>query len=240
MNKFLTQINLKQQKWLSTLLIIVSSLLLLMGLWSTPVQAQIYELPQVRAGEQNWVIDTANLLSRSNRGKLSNTLEDLAQKTGNEFRLVTIRRLDYGETIESFTDKLFESWFPDSESQANQILLTLDSITNNVAIRRGDIAKKLLTNDIANSVVAETIGIPLRAGNKYNQAFLDAGDRVIAVLSGKQDPGPPQTKDEINIESTYATAEETDDRSATIWVVGMLIVATIIPMATYFFYQSGA
>lgn len=239
MNKFLTQINLKQQKWLSTLLIIVSSLLLLMGLWSTPVQAQIYELPQVRAGEQNWVIDTANLLSRSNRGKLSNTLEDLAQKTGNEFRLVTIRRLDYGETIESFTDKLFESWFPDSQSQANQALLALDSVTNNAAVRSGDRVKKLLTSDIANSVVAETIGIPLREGNKYNQAFLDAGERVIAVLSGEQDPGPPKAKDEINIESTYATAEETDDRSAAIWVVGMLIVATIIPMATYFFYQSG-
>ncbi len=238
MNKLLTQVNLKK-KWLSKLLITILSLLLLTGLWITPAQAQSYDLPQVRAGEQTWVIDTANLLSRSNRGKLSKILESLASETGNEFRLVTVRRLDYGETIESFTDKLFQRWFPNSEDQGNQSLLALDSVTNNVALRSGDTAKKLLTEDIASSVVAETVGIPLKEGNKYNQAFLDASDRVVAVLSGQQDPGPPQAKDEVNIESTYATAEETDDRSATIWVVGMLVVATIIPMATYFFYQSG-
>ncbi|MGC1247851.1 MAG: TPM domain-containing protein, partial [Spirulinaceae cyanobacterium] len=220
MNKLPTRVNLKK-KWLSRLLLAISSLLLLTGLWATPAQAQIYDLPQVRAGEPTWVIDTANLLSRSNRGKLNNVLEDLADKTGNEFRFVTVRRLDYGETIESFTDKLFQSWFPASEDQANQSLLALDSVTNNVALRSGDAAQKLLTEDIASSIVAETVGIPLREGNKYNQAFLDASDRVFAVLSGQQDPGPPQVKEQINIESTYATAEETDDRSATVWVIGM-------------------
>jgi uncharacterized protein len=40
----------------------------------------------------------------------------------------------------------------------------------------------------------------------------------------------------INIESTYASAEETDDRSATVWVIVLLAVATLVPMATYFWY----
>ena len=39
------------------------------------------------------------------------------------------------DTIESFTDQLFEKWFPDADVQSNQTLLVLDSVTNNSAIR---------------------------------------------------------------------------------------------------------
>ncbi|MFN9317428.1 MAG: YgcG family protein, partial [Microcystis sp.] len=39
-----------------------------------------------------------------------------------------------------------------------------------------------------------------------------------------------------NIESTFTTAEETDDKNATIWVIVLLVLATVIPMVTYFWY----
>lgn len=79
--------------------------------------------------------------------------------------------------------------------------------------------------------------MPLRDGNKYNQAFLDASDRLVAVISGNPDPGPPVVEETIQTEGTFARAEDTDDRSATVIVVVLLVLATVIPMATYYFYQ---
>lgn len=212
------------------------SFILSFGLITAPANATgVYDLPTLNAGSSTWVLDFADVISLANEGKLSNQLKQLAKETGNEVRIVAIRRLNFGETIDSFADKAFASWYPTPEEQANQTLLVVDSLTNNSAIRTGEKVKSLLPDDIAKSVTSETIAIPLKEGSKYNQAFLGAGDRLVAVLSGKPDPGPPNTQ-EINIESTYATAEETDDRSATVWVIVLLVVATAVPMATYFWY----
>ncbi|MFM8009184.1 MAG: YgcG family protein, partial [Dolichospermum sp.] len=38
-------------------------------------------------------------------------------------------------------------------------------------------------------------------------------------------------------EGTFTKAEDTDKENATVWVVGLLIAATVIPMATYYIYQ---
>ena len=195
----------------------------------------VYQMPNLLPGDRTWVIDQGEVLSRFNEGKISSDLDNLALQTGNEVRIVTIRRLDYGETAESFTNKLFEKWFPTPEAQANQSLLLIDTLSSGTALRTGDKVKSLLPDDIAKSVVSETILIPLRKDEKYNQAFLDATDRLVAVLSGKPDPGPPQIA-EINTERTFKTAEETDTGNSTIWVVGLLLAATVIPMATYYFY----
>lgn len=196
----------------------------------------IYQIPKLTPGGSPWVIDQSEVLSRVNEATISSNLEKLAKQTGNEVRIVTIRRLDYGETPESFTKGLFEKWFPTPEAQANQTLLVIDTLSSGTAIRSGDKAKSLLTDDIASSVVNETILAPLKQDEKYNQAFLDASDRLVAVLSGEPDPGPPQIVANVSTERTFKTAEETDTSNATIWVVGFLIAATIIPMATYYLY----
>jgi uncharacterized protein len=199
--------------------------------WATGV----YDLPSLNAGSSSWVVDLADTISLANESKLSSEFKQLAKQTGNEVRMVTIRRLDFDETIDGFADKLFASWYPTPEEQANQTLVVVDTLTNAAAIRTGEAVKPVLSDAIAESVTQETIAIPLREGNKFNQAFLGAGDRLVAVLSGEEDPGPP-SEQEINIDSTFASAEETDDRSATVWVVVLLVLATAIPMATYFWY----
>ncbi|MDJ0733783.1 MAG: TPM domain-containing protein [Nostocaceae cyanobacterium] len=199
----------------------------------------VYEMPNLTAGDNTWVVDEADVLSRVNKGKISNAFEDLASKTGIEVRITTIRRLDYGETPQSFTQALFEKWFPTPETQANQAILMIDTLTNNSAIVRGEKVKSVLPDDIARSIANETLLVPLRAGNKYNQAFVDASDRLATVISGQPDPGPPQITENIQAESTFKNAEETErDRgNAIAWVVGLLIAATVIPMATYYLYQ---
>lgn len=212
------------------------SVIFLLGIPALPAQATgIYDLPSLSAGSPTWIVDRADAISLANESKLNGKLKQLAQQTGNEVRLVIVRRLDYGETIDSFADKIFSKWYPTPETEANQTLLVVDTLTNSTAIRWGVAVKPLLSDETAASVVSETVAIPLREGSKYNQALLDASSRLAAVLSGQPDPGPPEAQ-EINIESTFASAEETDDASATVWVVVLLLLATAIPMATYFWY----
>jgi uncharacterized protein len=207
-------------------------------LFTTPALATgVYEISGLTP--DTWVVDEADVISRANEGKISSALSELAQTSGNEVRFVTVRRLDYGETPESFTKALFEKWFPTKEAQANQTLLMIDTVTNGNTIITGDGVKSTLADDTAKSITNETLMAPLRDGNKYNQAFLDVSDRIVAILSGKPDPGPPEIVDNIQVESTFASSEQTEKErgNSTAWVVGLLIAATVIPMATYYIYQ---
>ncbi len=216
---------------LSALILIVTIFCL-----ATPAIATgLYDLPNFDA-ENLWVVDTAEAISNVNQSKLTKTFKELAAETGQEVRMVAIRRLDYGETVDSLAEEIFKDWYPDAKAQANQTLIVLDTLTNNAAIRSGDAAQGLIGKEVAKSIVNDTVGYNIRKGNKYNQAFLDAGDRLVAVLSRQEDPGPPIMEDEIQIEGTFTKAEDTDDSSATIWVIGFLIVATVVPMATYYWY----
>jgi uncharacterized protein len=219
------------RKFLTILILFFFSL----GIFVTPAQATgVYDMPYLSAGADTWIIDNADTLSIANEGNLTNSLRNLAKKTGQEVRMVTIRRLDFDQTIDSFSDQLFSKWFPTADDQSHQTLIVVDTLTNNTAIRTGTEVKNILAPEIATSVVEDTMGVPLRE-SKYNQAFIDAKTRLVAVLSGEADPGPPEVK-EINVAGTFTSKEDTDDRSATIWVVVLLVLATIIPMATYYFY----
>jgi len=214
-------------------------LTVILGFSATPALATgVYQVPTVSSGDQTWVVELDGVLSRSTEGRLNNSLSELAKKTGYEVRFLTIRRLDYGETIETFTEKVFQKWFPTPEVASNQTLLVLDLLTNNAAIQTGEKTKSLLTDEIAESVVEKTLKYPLRKGDKYNEAFIEASERISTVLSGEPDPGPPIEQDNISVESTFKSAEETDDASATIIVVVLLIVATVVPMATYYYFQA--
>jgi uncharacterized protein len=225
-----------KRRVLEPLLAFLLSFIFTLGLMAAPAKATgVYDLPSLGAGSSTWVVDSAEVISLANEGKLSSALKQLAQKTGNEVRMVVIRRLDFDETIDSFADKLFASWYPTPEEQAKETLLVMDTLTNSTAIRTGEAVKPIMSDEVAESVASETVAIPLREGSKYNQALLEASDRLVAVLSGQPDPGPP-SQQELSIESTFASAEETDDRSATVWVVVLLVLATAIPMATYFWY----
>ncbi len=242
MTRFFKQVNREQwgQRWRSLqsrvgAIALALGVLLWLGDAAPALATGVYEMPAVSPTE--WVVDEGDVLSRLNESNINGKLSSLSKKTGKDVRLVTIHRLDYGETIQSFTDQLFEQWFPEPADQANEVLLVLDTVTNNAAIRVGKSAKDLLTDDIATSVVDETLAVPLRQGDRYNQAFLDVATRLSEVLAGNPDPGPPVVAEIDQSEGTFATPEETAESNATVWVIGLLLAATVIPMATYYWYQ---
>lgn len=223
-------------RWLVTVAIALLATQLMIGpAWATGV----YQMPAA-VDSDTWFIDDANQVSRLNESKISSELSDLAEQTGNQVRFVTIHRLDYGETPQTFADQLAQQWFPTPEAAANQTVIVLDDVTNNIGIHVGSAAAERLTPEIAESVTEETMKVPLRDNNQYNQAFLEASDRLVAVLSGSPDPGPPVVDNSMQIEGTFASAEETEANrgNSTVLVVVLLIAATVIPMATYYWYQS--
>ena len=197
----------------------------------------MYSMPQTAS---SWVLDEANQVSRLNEGKIADALSQLSEQTGNEVRFVTIHRLDYGETAQSFADQLRERWFPTPEARANQTVIVLDDVTNNIGISVGEDSAEVLPSDIAQSITDETMKVPLLRGNQYNQSFLNATDRLVAVMTGEPDPGPPAYDNTIDTDRSFATAEETEATRgvSTVVVVVLLIAATVIPMATYYWYMS--
>jgi uncharacterized protein len=206
--------------------------------WSNiPAAAtEIYELPILAAGDSTYIVDNAEVISISNEGALNDKLKQLARDTGTEVRMVTIRRLNYDTTIDSFTEELFNQWYPDAEANSSQVLIVLDTLSNRAAIRTGAGVKDTLTDEIALSVATETTIVPIRNGGKYNQALIDASDRLAIVLSGEPDPGAPVITENLNIESNFTKEEDTDRKGSTVWVVVLLLLATIIPMVTYYWY----
>ena len=119
---------------------------LALGSFALPARATaVYEIPAVSAGVPTWIVDKAEILSLATKGQVKGTLEQLAKQTGKEVRFVTIHRLDYGDTIQVFTDKVFKKWFPTPEDQANQTLIVLDNVTNTIGIQTGTEVKGLLT-----------------------------------------------------------------------------------------------
>lgn len=216
----------------------IAAVLFLLPLTSGPAIATgVFDIPLVSAGSDTWVIDQGNVLSVLNKGALEKKLSKLAEATGKEVRFVTMRRFDYEQTANTLTDGLFERWYPTPDEQANQVLLLLDTQTNTTSIHTGDGVKALLPDDVARSVASETTLAPIRSGN-YNQGLLDAANRLALVLAGEPDPGPPEQKI-VEVESTFKSAKETDDQSAGVLVIVLLLAATIIPMATYYWYQRG-
>ncbi len=223
------------------LLLSLVTIAIAIGTFALPAQATaVYEVPAVSAGVPSWVIDKADVLSLSTKGAVKGTLEQLAKQTGKEVRFVTIHRLDYGDTVQTFTDKLFKKWFATDAEQANQTLIVLDNVTNTIGIHTGTEVKSTLTDAIATSITTETMQAPLRSGNKYNQAFVDGADRLAAVLSGQADPGPPVIISTPEVGRTYLKAEETEANRTNflVIVIGLLIIATVIPMATWWWYQN--
>ena len=231
------RLNQKISAWLKNSLMSLLVMVFASFCLATPVMATgLYELPTNPIAKDIWVVDLANEISVATQGSLSNTFKDLAKSTGQEIRMVAIRRLDYGQTIENLADKLFASWYANEEVKSNQTLLVMDTLTNTAALRTGESAKTLVSPEIAESLIEETVGYDLRNGNKYNQALIDASNRLVAVLSGEEDPGPPTIEKTIEVAGTFSSAEETDDGIAFTWVIVLLILATVIPMVTYFLY----
>jgi uncharacterized protein len=181
------------------------------------------------------VLDTADLLSRSASADLENGLQAFAADHI-DARLVTLRRLDYGVSLDALGQQLIDRWSP-ADPNRSQLLLLIESQNNSAAVVASSDLLEQLPQTLLSSTAISTMGLPLREGARYRQASVDAMDRLEVVLQGGEDPGPPQLLERLPLETNIPTKEETASSNAFTWVVVLLVVGTLVPMITWWVFS---
>ncbi|MDA1156524.1 MAG: TPM domain-containing protein [Cyanobacteria bacterium] len=181
------------------------------------------------------VIDSADVLSRAASGDVNQRLEQFSQ-LGVDARLVTLRRLDYGVSLETLGEELLQQW-QDEASRDGLLLLLIEAQNNSAAVVASPALLEQLPSTLLSSTAISTMGLPLREGSRYRQASLDALSRLEVVLNGGEDPGPPQLVERMPVETNIPTKEETESSNAFLWVVVLLVVGTLVPMITWWVFS---
>ena len=221
---------LRRQLWGVLLLctVLLGTLAAAPRAWATGVADFPVQAPSAH------VVDSADLLSRAASTELDRRLETFGG-ADLDARLVTLRRLDYGLSLDALGQGLLERWAP--TQQSNQLILLIESQNNSAAVVASQGLEPRLPQELLSSTAISTMGLPLREGARYRQASLDALDRLGAVLQGDADPGPPQLQERLPIETNIPTKEETASSNALLWVVVLLVVGTLVPMITWWVFS---
>ena len=184
------------------------------------------------------VLDSADVLSRASRNEISTRLQELDQFHV-DARLVTLRRLDYGLSLSGFGDELLDRWGQESKLTDRPLLIILEETQSKQAtVVAAEELLDQLPESLLRSTGRTTMSQPLRDGDRFRQATLDGVSRIEVVLNGGEDPGPPVQLERISNPSNIPTAEETGESNAFTWVVVLLVVGTIVPMATWWIFSS--
>jgi len=181
------------------------------------------------------VLDDADLLSRSASSELDRRLQEFGADHI-DARLITLRRLDYGLSLDALGDQLLQRWAP-QEQDRGQLLLLIESQNNSAAVLASADLRDQLPDALLSSTAISTMGLPLREGARYRQASLDALDRLAVVLDGGEDPGPPQLVERVPVDTNIPTREETQSSNAFTWVVVLLVLGTLVPMITWWVFS---
>ena len=184
------------------------------------------------------LIDAGDVFSRASRAEVENQLEALAAERV-DARLVTLNRLDYGLTLDQLGQQLLDRWAASSADgvDANQLLLLIDTKTKAAAVLASPQLQRQLPPDLLRSTARSTMAQPLRDGDRYRQATVDALDRLGAVLRGGDDPGEAVIEAAPVLASNIPTHEETESSNAFTWVVVLLVVGSVVPMLTWWVFS---
>ena len=185
---------------------------------------------------ENRIIDEAQVLSRSSRSELDRRLDDFGADRL-DARLVTLKRLDYGFTLDRFGRDLIEQWSGGGEPSSPLLLLLIETQNKRAAVVADPALSTQLPDALLSSTGRTTMAIPLRDGDRFRQSSLDGLIRLSTVLNGGEDPGPPEEMIRATIPTNIPTQEETQSSNATTWIIVLLVLGTIIPMATWWVFS---
>ena len=193
------------------------------------------DLPNTRPQEH--VIDSAAVLSRSSRNTVEQKLAQLGA-IGIDGRLVTFRGLDYGQSLNGFGYELLEKWSEGEQSDNAPLLIFLiESQNNQASLVASEQLDFELPEEVLASTAKSTMGKQIREENRYRQAVLDGIERVSIVISGAEDPGPPEELNSNVLTASFPSEDETLQSNALTWVIILLAVGTIVPMATWWVFS---
>ena len=217
------------RRWLEACLLVV--LLLLPVAPALAVSATTFSdtIPQER------VLDQAAVLSRAASADVARQLETLTAERV-DAHLITLKQLDYGLTLNQLGEDLLQRWQPSSGS-TDQLLFLIDAQTNTAAVVASPSLAGQLSANLLRSTARTTMTAPIRDGARFRQASLDGIQRVSTVLQGGEDPGEPAVAQVVTPNSNVPSREQTESSNAFTWVVVLLVVGTVVPMATWWVFS---
>lgn len=185
-----------------------------------------------------YVLDDADVLSKTVKQSINERLRKLEEETGFRVEVATVRKLEFENDAFAFGDKLVERWYPKQEDGTNKGILLIVTTAKDGAVTGGPKFMNALTDDVIDGVVAANIPV-FTEQEKYNETVTSSINRLEAVLRGQEDPGGP-VRPENARKRTYKTKEETDKtRNVTGTIVlTLLFIAFVVPMLQFFGYTA--
>ena len=229
----------RSSAWLGQLPGLLLALLLPLAVLCSPALAlSARDLPATAPSAH--VLDQADVLSRASRAELERRLENLREQRV-DGRLITVTRLDYGLSLDDLGTQLIDRWQEqagaDGTSPLPLLLVLIDSQTKSAAVVASATLERQLPAALLRSTAQATMAQPLRQGDRYRQASLDALNRLEPVLQGAEDPGPPVEVEDAPAISNIPSREETRNGNGFTWVVVLLVVGSIVPMLTWWVFS---
>jgi uncharacterized protein len=214
------------------------ALVVALGLVSPALAVSAEDFPrQVPASH---VIDGAQVFSRASSQEIERALEGFSDERV-DAKVITVNRLDYDLNLNQLGNDLLSQWqvtpSPEEGSRPSLLLLMIDGQTRATAIVASSGLQGRLPAELLTSTAETTMALPLRSAERYRQATLDALKRLEIVLRGGEDPGEPVQDEAPVLVSTVPSKEETQGSHAFTWVVVLLVIGTVVPMATWWVFS---
>ncbi len=183
------------------------------------------------------VLDSADVLSRAGKNEIEARLNQL-ESSKVDARVITLRKLDYGLSLTGFGEELVERWSNNDNSSERPLILFLEETQNKQAaiVVSAELSDQL-PDALLRSTARTTMSQPMRDGERFRQASMDGIERIAVVLNGGEDPGPPVQIERTTLPTNIPTVEETSESNAFTWVIVLLVVGTIVPMATWWVFS---
>ena len=183
------------------------------------------------------VLDSADVLSRAGKNEIETRLNQL-ESSKVDARVITVRKLDYGLSLTGFGEELVERWSNNNNTSERPFILFLEETQNKQAavVVSAELSDQL-PDALLRSTARTTMSQPMRDGERFRQASMDGIERIAVVLNGGEDPGPPIQIERTALPTNVPTVEETSESNAFTWVIVLLVVGTIVPMATWWVFS---
>jgi uncharacterized protein len=181
------------------------------------------------------VLDQAGVLSRAALGDVAHQLEALSAERV-DAHLITVKQLDYGLSLPQLGQDLLNRW-QSAEENSNQVLFLIDAQTNSAVVVASPTLEGQLSSTLLRSTARTTMTAPIRDGARFRQASLDGIQRISTVLQGGEDPGEPVIAQAVAPTSNVPSRADTESSNAFTWVIVLLVVGTVVPMATWWVFS---
>ncbi|HEX4148861.1 MAG TPA: TPM domain-containing protein [Pirellulales bacterium] len=132
---------------------------------------------------QDYVIDTAQIVSPEERRDMDGWLEELQDKTGDQIKVLTVRTTN-GEDFFTFVERQFEHWKLGQRGKSNGALIALDVNDHKVRIHTGYGLEEALPDAWCGSLSRDVVTKFFKAGRDADG--LDYLVRAVAFRVAQQ------------------------------------------------------